>query len=33
MTKAQTLVWALLTAIGGGGGVLLGIAIAHSIGK
>jgi hypothetical protein len=33
MTKAQTLVWALLTAVGGAGGVLLGIVIAHSLGK
>jgi hypothetical protein len=33
MTKVQTLVWALLTAAGGAGGVILGIAISHSLGK
>jgi hypothetical protein len=31
MTKAQTLTWALLTAAGGGLGVLLGLALAHAL--
>ena len=33
MTKIQTLAWALLTAIGGAGGVVLGITIAHHLNK
>jgi hypothetical protein len=33
MTKIQTLAWAILTAAGGAGGVILGIAIAHSLNK
>jgi len=31
MTKAQTLAWALLTAAGGGAGVLLGLALATAV--
>jgi hypothetical protein len=31
MTKIQTLTWAVLTAVGGGVGVLAGIALAHAL--
>ena len=31
MTKVQTLAWALLTAAGGGAGVILGLALAHAL--
>lgn len=31
MTKIQTLTWALLTALGGGGGVLAGMALAKAL--
>jgi hypothetical protein len=31
MTKVQTLSWALLTAVGGGAGVFLGLALAHAL--
>jgi hypothetical protein len=31
MSKAQTLTWAILTALGGGAGVFAGIALAHAL--
>jgi hypothetical protein len=31
MTKVQTLAWALLTAAGGGVGVILGFALANAV--
>jgi hypothetical protein len=31
MTKIQTLTWALLTAVGGAGGILAGMALASAL--